>query len=263
MGDIAEKFIEFVLMAFDIDKLMQKIEIPSDFESDVKQYLKDNKIKIVEETRHESLGDKSYTVKIEVSNPCRRDKINNIKSWILPDSFEYCRTPDISDKIDPIRREIRAKSHGNCTFTLDFGKTVKKRILEIREINSVENFDTAEKLINNYPRQIYGLMVGDEGWRFVPRKFSKSRLLKRWGSRDFVSVLASSAGVILLNLRNTAHHEKYIKTKAELRKSCQNPVEEYFYFNYDISGMDHEAFLCLEKAVITRLILDQQVACQF
>jgi hypothetical protein len=234
MGNIAKKYIELVQRAFEINKLTLNIIVPSKFKAAIKNYLKDSKLDIVEETPYECIGEENYSVSTEV--PCTSGH----------------------DKIDQIRRDIKDRSEERCTLSLDFGNIVKKRILEIREIDNVY-IKKAETLLNDYPQQIYGLMVGDEGWRFVTKKFSKLRISHRWGSRDFISILASSVGIILFNFRNTYHYRLYIDTQKKLRNSFNGKLEEYFGFNYDISGLEHGAFFCLEKAVITRFILNQQI----
>lgn len=143
--------------------------------------------------------------------------------------------------------------------SINISQSVKRRILEIRDSGDGKNLEYVEGFLKNYPKQVYGLMVGDEGWRFVPKEFSEQRIKERWGSRDFVSVLASSVGIMLLNFRNTNHHDRYLETQKALRYTSQNAEKkDYFNFNYDISGMEHGPFFCLEIAVLTRLILDQQ-----
>jgi hypothetical protein len=44
-----------------------------------------------------------------------------------------------------------------------------------------------------------------------------------------------------------------------LRELFKNKVENYFNYNYNIAGMEHGPFLLLEKAIQSRLILDQQI----
>lgn len=140
----------------------------------------------------------------------------------------------------------------------EYNQPIKQRILEIRDSGDGLNLENPENFLNIYPEQIYGLMVGDEGWRFVPREFSESRIRDTWGSRDFMSILASSDGILSLNFRNTDHYGDYAKWQKEIRAIYQQEVESYFNFNYDISGLEHGAFLCLERAMLTRLSLNLQ-----
>lgn len=155
--------------------------------------------------------------------------------------------------------EFVLKSFGNRDNQLqEYRQPIKKRILEIRDSGDGLNLENPEHVFNRYPEQIYGLMVGDEGWRFVPKEFSEARIRETWGSRDFVSVLASSNGILLLNFRNTDHYDNYVKWQRELREIYQKKVENYFNFNYDVSGLEHGAFLCLERAMLTKLSLNLQ-----
>jgi len=137
-------------------------------------------------------------------------------------------------------------------------KSVKKRILEICDSGDGLNLIAAEKFLKMYPGQAYGLMVGDEGWRYVPRTFCRSRIENRWGSRDFVSIITSSNGAISLNFKNTPHHDFYKQMQEKLKNDRKETVEPYLNHNYAIAGMDHGSFLCLERAVIARLVLDQE-----
>lgn len=167
----------------------------------------------------------------------------------------YCKMSDVTEKFVEFILGAFSNSDKPPKYT---GQFVKSRILEIRDSGGCLNQENAEYFLNKYPEQIYGLMVGDEGWRFVPKEFSESRIKERWGSRDFMSILSSSAGTILLNFRNTHHYDNYIREQTELRKAQNEEIELYFNFDYCISGMDHGAYFSLEKAVLTKLLLEQQ-----
>lgn len=165
----------------------------------------------------------------------------------------------IEKYVELVLRAFKVDGPCQCELSLDTVPFVTKRILEIRDSGDGLNLCSAEEFINRYPGQTYGLMTGDEGWRFVPTEFSRERISTRWGSRDFISVLASKDGVILLNFRNTYHHKQYVDTQRELRKLFKNEVENYFNYNYNIAGMEHGPFLLLERAIQSRLILNQQI----
>lgn len=137
-------------------------------------------------------------------------------------------------------------------------KSIKKRVLEICDSGDGLNLIAAEEFLKRYPGQAYGLMVGDEGWSFVPRIFSRSRIKNRWGSRDFVSIIASSYGVVSVNFRNTSHHKAYEDMQSKLKKERGEKVEDNLIHKYSIAGMEHGLFICLEKAIITRLLLNQE-----
>jgi len=238
-SEIAEKYIEFILIAFGIGRLTQKIVVPSEYNYNIIKYLIEQEIDVIEEYPPIHHRDSSYEIHIEIDNP---NKLGN----------DGCR------RINRIRRDIKNISNQQCVISLGFSNIIKKRVLEIRDSGDGLNLNCAEHFLNRYPEQTYGMMVGDEGWRFVPKEFSESRISKRWGSRDFVSVVASSSGVILLNFRNTDHYSCYVKGQKDLRNLYQQKVEEHFDFDYCLSGMDHGIFLYLEKAVIMRLLLNTQ-----
>jgi|WetSurMetagenome_2_1015567.scaffolds.fasta_scaffold02381_8 hypothetical protein len=136
--------------------------------------------------------------------------------------------------------------------------SVKKRVLEICDSGDGLNLIAAEDFLEKYPGQSYGLMVGDEGWRFVSRRHSRSSIKNRWGSRDFVSIVASSYGVVSFNFRNTSHYKDYRDMQTKLKRERGEEVESGLIHKYSIAGMDHGSFLCLEKAIITRLLLDRE-----
>lgn len=133
-----------------------------------------------------------------------------------------------------------------------------KRIIEIRDSGDGLRLTATEEFLDKYPGQTYGLLVGDEGWRFVPRAISRSRIKERWSTRDFVSIIASSCGVVSLNFRGTPHYKAYEDMQIKLKKDRGEEKEDYVTHNYDIAGMDHGLFLCLEKAVLTRSVLTQE-----
>jgi hypothetical protein len=218
------------------------------------------------------LGELFFNIKLKQSNNLTTDYLISLIHCLFEDRIDVDVTiPNSSNNFDLSNgkhkmgdivekyAELVRRAFDVDKSSINISQSVKRRILEIRDSGDGKNSGYAEEFLKNYPKQVYGLMMGDEGWRFVSKEFSEQRIKERWGSRDFVSVLASSVGVMLLNFRNSNHHDRYLKTQKALRPPSQSAENEnYFSFNYGISGMAHGPFLCLEKAVLTRLILDQQ-----
>ncbi|WP_156157236.1 hypothetical protein [Methanosarcina siciliae] len=121
-------------------------------------------------------------------------------------------------------------------------------IIEIRRLSScVCTSDCEEYLIQTYPKQIYSLLVGDEGWKYVPRRVAMSRIGNRaWSSRGFFSVFALDKSVLLFNFIKTNCYEQYVKEQKNLSGRYRQLLELYFNKEYKIPGAQHSPFFWLE-----------------
>lgn len=139
------------------------------------------------------------------------------------------------------------------------GSTVTKpRVLTAQciEINSVDvSIENPGKVIERFPRQIYGILAADEGWRFVPPEIAKSRLSKQWRTRRFLTVVPFGNSVVVLNFHHGKVHEDYMESQKLLREQCQQQIEEYFTFSPEIAGLNHGPLLVLENALVQRVIM--------
>jgi len=106
---------------------------------------------------------------------------------------------DDKQKMDDVIKKYEQLVYDAFEINKTQSKSAKARMLEICDSGDGLNLSTTEEFLEKYPGQAYGLMAGDEGWRFVPRGLCRSRIENRWGSRDFISIMTSSNGVVLLN----------------------------------------------------------------
>jgi hypothetical protein len=127
------------------------------------------------------------------------------------------------------------------------------------EICSVSNFriDNPKKLFENFPKQMYGLLVADEGWRFVPIKVAKDRIQLKWRTRSFLNVFAFAQSILFINLKRCQMHKKYIESQKQLREKYAHKVEEYFVLAPEIAGLNHGPLLMLENASVQGFIIAQ------
>ena len=113
------------------------------------------------------------------------------------------------------------------------------------------------ELIKYFPKQLYGIIAGDEGWRFVPPGIFTSRT-KTWTSRDFFIIASFDKCVLSINFSNGKRRKNYGKQQRKTRTQYGQKVEPYFEAKNlpKIAGMDHGPFLILEHVSIVRFILD-------
>ena len=123
--------------------------------------------------------------------------------------------------------------------------------------SSVDIDDCAEHLIQKYPQQIYSLLVGDKGWKFVPRKIALSRVRERiWSTRGFFSVFALDGSVLLFNFKHTNRYQKYRNLQVKLDEYYNQETNQYYTINFKIPGAQHGPLFFLEIASIMKLYSD-------
>ncbi|MDD3041499.1 MAG: hypothetical protein PHW56_00870 [Methanosarcinaceae archaeon] len=198
---------------------------------------------------------KKYKRYCERYKTCKKVKIdcyiNFIKSAFSEVNEE--KSDQSEKKIDKTDTEKSEEENTSCPIV------VKTNIIEIRNISNLNylNVDNCEDdLLSRYPRQIYSLLVGDEGWKFVPRKLAISRIKKRWGTRGFFTVFTFNNSVLVFNFTKTNHYKIYGYTQKELSKRFRQKTDEYFTLCYEIAGLEHGPLTNLEIASVIRCSLD-------
>lgn len=145
---------------------------------------------------------------------------------------------------------------------LAFGCGVEKpKILTSKcvEIRSVSNFMSSdpEELFEKFPQQMYGLLVSDEGWRFVPPEIARARTQSRWRTRNFLSVVCFANCVVFVNLEGKELQKEYMASQQRMRKNYGRETEEYFLFSPRVAGLNHGPLLMLENASVQQFILEE------
>ncbi len=125
------------------------------------------------------------------------------------------------------------------------------------EIKKTEPYMSAEDLLNNEAKRIYGIICGDEGWEFVPEKMAQERLKERWGSRDFVRFTVFGDNAILINLMDSEAGKNYIERQYEFGTKAYGGINEYFLVNSSVAGICHGILLSQEMVTVIRAIANR------
>lgn len=143
--------------------------------------------------------------------------------------------------------KITDTSHGNDGLALSDG-------MWCIEMQSSQNDETADQFIESHKREIYGLLTGDEGYNSVPDT-CLSHIERKWGSRKYFSARVYGRGVLLINLKNSKDKENCRnQTKMYYQEAWKSDVPQRIGKCY-ISGMDHDIYRKMQKAVISDSIL--------
>lgn len=132
----------------------------------------------------------------------------------------------------------------------------KSRCVEIRGLSNSEIKD-AQSLLDRFPREIYGLLTADEGWRFVPEYVAIERTNMKWRTRNFFCAVPWRLCVLLINLTGGDTHRKYMEYQNLLCNKFGYPIEEYHTSKPRIAGLNHGPLLNLEIASIQYYMLDR------
>lgn len=130
--------------------------------------------------------------------------------------------------------------------------------IEIQDLDT--SIQDPERLVEKFPQQIYGIAYSDEGWRFVPVQTAISGLSKRWGTREFQTVIPFGFnGILVINFHHGRVYKEYVESQTRLREQYKQTVEEYFTFSPEIAGLNHGALFLLENALVQRVIIEQSM----
>ncbi|MDH5266490.1 MAG: hypothetical protein OEW62_02290 [Candidatus Bathyarchaeota archaeon] len=135
-------------------------------------------------------------------------------------------------------------------------RILRARCVEIRSLSDFKLRDPTE-LFEKFPNQTYGLLVADEGWRFVPPETAKGRMQLKWRTRNFLSVLALAQCVIFVNFQEKETYTQYQASQKQIREKYGHEVEEYFTYSPEIAGLNHGPLFMLENASVQRFIIEQ------
>ena len=124
------------------------------------------------------------------------------------------------------------------------------------EICGIANSKIADPnlILEEFPKQVYGLLARDEGWRFVPKETAKERLQNKWQTRDFVDSVAFDKSVVFFNLHRQRYKE-YQESQVQVREKYGIPKETDPETR--IAGLNGGPLLNLENAALQFFMIDQ------
>lgn len=172
-----------------------------------------------------------------------------------------------------ISTDIFTKDKYSLRSMMNIYKQTIQKILPHREVHNIERYakciEIRKILVNNSktkiepldilnisPKEMYGLLCSDEGWRFVPLNLAKERIENNWGSRNFVIAIPHGTGIISVNLWDSDIHKAYRDSQKEIREKFGQKVEDYFYIDFKIGGLAHGFLILLESTLIQRYLID-------
>ena len=140
-------------------------------------------------------------------------------------------------------------------FQANNGYVIFGRSIEIRGMDDV-TVDDPERIIQEYSKQIYGLLAADEGWRHVPSGVAHDRLSTTWRTRDYISIVSFGGNILLIEPLNLKVKKGCAKQIYELRGRYNEKVDEYFSFDPLIAGLNHGPLIVLENTLLKKLLLE-------
>jgi len=125
--------------------------------------------------------------------------------------------------------------------------------LEINSTNYYQQLDDAQSWGLRNCKSLYGLLVGDEGYKFVPKTLAKKRLTEyNWSTRNFVNIFAYCSNIIMLNFKTSSSIGlSYMKRQEEWSDAFYDKGRN-FYFTMApcIAGVDHGLFRIVERNLV-------------
>lgn len=125
--------------------------------------------------------------------------------------------------------------------------------LEINSTNFNKAIDDANVWGVRHCRSLYGLLVGDEGYKYVPKSLAHKRITEHhWGTRNFVNIFAYSSNIIMLNFKSSSDIGKaYMNRQMQWSDSYYDKSRNlYFKMNPCIAGVDHGLFRIVERNIV-------------
>ena len=125
--------------------------------------------------------------------------------------------------------------------------------LEIKKTNfNIDNDDAVAWAAHNC-LPLYGLLVGDEGYKYIPKELAIKRITEHhWGTRKFVNIFAYSFNVVMLNFKSSADigeiYQDYQRNWSD--QYYDKKRNAYFMMSPCIAGVDHGLFRIIERNIV-------------
>ena len=125
-----------------------------------------------------------------------------------------------------------------------------------QELISLKNIDD---FMQNYSHQLYGLLVSDEGWKYVPDKYIEGKFKDRYhSSRDHIYSFFIGQNALVINQKC----EKYQKFGEGWFEKYSQSSETFSYCDYFkaepcIPGLKNHLFPIFMKSIYKNIMLDR------
>lgn len=133
-------------------------------------------------------------------------------------------------------------------------------VLEINQFG--ESSIELRTLVEQEAKRVYGLLAGDEGWRFTPKSLALSRIQYNWGSRNFVEFITFGTTFLLFNLYSSFAGSTYEIGQKSYSEEYYGSMNPYFLLKSKFAGINHGILFSVETVLaiktLTKYILDRQ-----
>ena len=125
------------------------------------------------------------------------------------------------------------------------------------EINRYGMYEDVNRIIEENPEKVYGIMCGDEGWRHVPFALARTRMKNSWGSREFVRLISFGSTSVLFNLHNCPAAQAYRENRRIYDEKYYGDINSYFLMNSSFAGINHGVFFSIELVMVVKTICNR------
>lgn len=137
-------------------------------------------------------------------------------------------------------------------------------LLEIKKWSGYENAASLDPIIAAETKPIYGMMTGDEGWRYVPLALARQRMENVWGSRDFIRFISFGANSVFFNFYDSPCAAAYRENRRCFDAAHYGDMNPYFLMDSPVAGVNHGILLSMELVMVIKttcnLILRRQAS---
>ncbi len=160
-------------------------------------------------------------------------------------------------------KKFKFRMDYNTYYTNSYEAMYKQKmmVVEVRRIDGMDAASfTSEEFNNRYAKMIYGMLVCDEGYRYVPHHCVSGALEDNFGSREHFRIYVSNIGVVVINLIHSARQLEYEEFQRQLGEEFEDEDSKKLFCSHpDYAGLEHGALLSLERVTILFVIINSNL----